>query len=77
MLPEHAIHRPATEGPGAADRLLPRTRPASADAVRRALLTAFWGSHGAPEDYAEQQLLNQLRCKRSFEDVLADRGGVS
>lgn len=64
VLPEHAIHRPATEGPGAADRLLPRTRPASADAVRRALLTAFWGSHGAPEDYAEQQLLNQLRSHK-------------
>lgn len=52
VLPERALHLPAMESLAAPARLLPRTRPASADAVRRALLTAFWGSHGAPEDYA-------------------------
>ncbi len=60
VLPERALHLPAMEGLAAPARLLPRTCPASADAVSRALLTAFWGSHGAP-DYAEQLLLNQLR----------------
>lgn len=64
VLPERALHLPAMESLAAPARLLPRTRPASADAVRRALLTAFWGSHGAPEDYAEQQLLNQLRSHK-------------
>ncbi|MHA6908109.1 type III secretion system effector XopQ [Ralstonia pseudosolanacearum] len=57
------IQRPATEGPGAAGRILPRARPTSPDAVRRALLNAFWGSHGAP-DYAEQLLLNRLRSHK-------------
>ncbi|MHA6886657.1 type III secretion system effector XopQ [Ralstonia pseudosolanacearum] len=63
VLPEPAIRRPATEAPGTADRLLPRARPTSPDAVRRALLNAFWGSHGAP-DYAEQLLLNRLRSHK-------------
>ncbi|MEQ6348064.1 type III secretion system effector XopQ [Ralstonia pseudosolanacearum] len=62
-LPGRTIHRPATEGPGTADRLLPRARPTSADAVRRALLTAFWGCHGMP-DYVERRLLNQLRSHK-------------
>lgn len=44
VLPERALHLPAMESLAAPARLLPRTRPASADAVRRALLTAFWGA---------------------------------
>ncbi|CAH0445933.1 hypothetical protein LMG10661_02076 [Ralstonia syzygii subsp. syzygii] len=63
VLPKPAIHLPATTELAAPARLLPRARPASADAVRQALLSAFWGSRGSPS-YAERQLLTQLKSHR-------------
>ncbi|AMP38816.1 type III secretion system effector XopQ [Ralstonia solanacearum] len=63
VLPERAIRLPATENLGAPARLVPRARPASPDAVRRALLAAFWGSLGTLS-HAERRLLNQLKSHR-------------